>query len=323
MIIVTGGAGFIGSVLVRDLNLLGHEDILIVDSLGVCDKWKNLVGKKFIDIVSVEEFRSILERRVEIGNIKTVFHLGATTSTLDTNADQMIENNFRFSRTLAEWSYRNNARLVYASSASVYGDGLKGFSDDPELYGKFKPLNVYAYSKLMFDQWLLKAPCAANAVGLRFFNVYGPNEYHKGEMMSVICKSYKQIRDEGYVRLFRSYHPKFRDGEQRRDFISVHDCSKVMLWLMEQNAITGVYNLGTGVSRTWNELAGSVFSALGKKPRIEYVEMPTALQERYQYVTEADMSRFHKLGYPHPFRTLEAGVHDYVQNYLMEDLGTY
>ena len=317
MHIVTGGAGFIGSAFVWRLNAAGIDDILIVDELGSDDKWRNLAGLGFRDYLHKDAFLA----RVEAGaldGVSSIVHMGACSSTTERDADYLARNNYAYTRTLAEWAARAGIRFVYASSAATYGGGEHGYSDAYECIPALRPLNMYGYSKQMFDLYALRSGLAARLAGVKFFNVYGPNEYHKGDMSSVIYKSFFQVRDQGVIRLFRSHRPDYGDGEQLRDFIYVKDCLDVLLWLVERPQVNGIFNLGTGRARTWNDLAAAVFDALEKPARIEYFDMPENLRDRYQYRTEAEMDKLRAAGYTAPFTALEDGVRDYVRNYLMK-----
>lgn len=315
MIILTGGAGFIGSAFLQKLNQQSLDDILIVDSLGSSEKWKNLSGKKFSDYEHKNNFLDKLGS-LPAKKISHIIHLGACSSTIETDADYMMRNNFQFTKTLAEFSLANKIPFIYASSAATYGDGTAGFSDDEMLSFRLEALNVYAYSKLLFDQWAIRTGAIKKITGIRFFNVYGPNEAHKGEMRSVVQKSYEQIKANGSVKLFKSYIPEYNDGEQRRDFIYVKDCCDVIWWMMQSDKVCGIYNLGTGAARSWKDLVNGVFSSLKLSPQIEYIDMPKPLRARYQYFTEASMTKLQQAGYNKPFTSLEDGICDYVTNYL-------
>ncbi len=316
MYILTGGAGFIGSVFLGRLNDQGIDDVLIVDDLGKSEKWKNLVGTRFADYLHKSDFLRMLEENRMPSGVKAVIHLGACSSTTETDAEYVIQNNFRFSCKLAEWAKNNSARLIYASSAATYGDGRQGFSDDLKSIPTLRPLNVYGYSKHAFDEWMIRRGYLSNAVGLKFFNVFGPNEYHKGSMTSVVYKAFYEIRESGVVRLFRSNSPDFADGEQKRDFISVKDCADVLWWLVENRNVNGIFNLGTGTARSWNDLATAIFQALELKTAIEYKDMPVSMQKKYQNFTQAEMSKLTAAGYSKPFTKLEDAVRDYVKNHL-------
>lgn len=320
MIILTGAAGFIGSALLWKLNKEGLDDILIVDKLRHTDKWKNLCNKKYDDYIDKEKFLDLLEEN-KFKKIDTIFHIGACSSTTEKDADYMMENNFIYSRRIAQWCVKNNTRLIYASSAATYGDGKQGYSDDHNYLDKLKPLNIYGYSKHLFDLWLLKHKLLNKFSGFKYFNVFGPNEYHKKDMMSVVCKAYDQIRRKGYLRLFKSYKPGIAHGEQRRDFVYIKDVVDVMFYFYKNKKIAGLYNLGTGKARSFNDLANATFNALDKNTKIKFIPMPENLRDRYQYFTEADLEKLRKTGYKKDFHSLEDAVFDYVRNYLMKDDG--
>ena len=317
MIVVTGGAGFIGSVLVGLLNMQGEKEILVVDSLGSSDKWKNLVGKEFCDYLHKDDFLTLLTEGSLSKEVTTIIHLGACTSTLETDLDYLTENNYRYSRALAEWALAHNARFIYASSGATYGDGTEGFSDDDALTPHLRPLNGYAFSKQLFDLWLLREGLQSRVVGLKFFNVYGPNEYHKDEMRSVVLKAFEQIQSKGLVRLFRSHNPNYADGGQLRDFIYVKDVANVLSWFVAHPEHNGIFNVGTGRARSWMDLTLAVFKALGKEAKISFIDMPEELQRNYQYFTEARMEKLRQIGFSAPFYSLEEGVADYVTSYLV------
>jgi len=316
MIIVTGGAGFIGSAFVWRLNREGIKDIIIVDQLGTDDKWKNLVGLTFTDYIHKNEFIEMVIADEVPFEVSSVVHMGACSSTTERDADYLWENNYLYSREVADWALRHNARFIYASSAATYGDGSSGFSDDHEIISRLKPSNMYGYSKQVFDLWVLKNKLEKKMAGIKFFNVYGPNEYHKGDMVSVIYKAFHQIQETGKVRLFKSYKKEYPDGGQMRDFIYVKDCANVMWWLLENPSVNGIYNLGTGKARTWNDLIAAVFSSMGRKTNIQYIEMPEPLRNQYQYFTQAQMDKLKKTGCHVNFSSLEDSVRDYVTNYL-------
>ena len=313
--IVTGGAGFIGSNLVAALNARGETDILVVDHLGQSEKWRNLSGLAFEDYMDKHEFRRLLREGKTFWSrdIATVFHLGACSATTEKDADYLADNNYRYTRELCEWCLANGKRFVYASSAATYGDGALGYSDDDALTPRLRPLNMYGYSKHMFDLWVLRRRLYDQIVGLKYFNVYGPHEAHKGDMRSVVHKAFGQIQAEGIMRLFRSHKPEFRDGEQTRDFVYVRDAVAVTLFFHDHPKVGGLYNCGTGKARTWNDLARAVFAALGQPCRIEYIDMPEALRGKYQYHTQAEVSKLRSAGYQAAFTELEDGVGDYVR----------
>lgn len=320
MIVVTGGAGFIGSCLVKLLNDKGVHDILIVDALGTSAKWKNLVGKSYLDVVHKVAFHEELLAGEYGAEIEAIFHLGACSSTTEQNADYLLENNYRYSRDLAEYAEARNIRFIYASSAATYGAGESGYSDRNFA---LKPLNMYGYSKQMFDEWVLRNGLETKFVGVKFFNVFGPNEYHKGDMASVVMKSFRQVQESGIIRLFRSYKPDYADGEQKRDFIYVKDVVETLYAMLQYGEVRGIYNLGTGLARSWNDLANAVFAAMKFPRAIEYVEMPVSLREQYQYFTEADMSKMQQTRIFRPCTSLEEAVSDYVRGYLMKDFAHY
>jgi ADP-L-glycero-D-manno-heptose 6-epimerase len=318
MIVITGGAGFIGSCLIAELNQRGIDDILVVDNLGTSLKWKNLVGKKFRDYVHKKTFRDNLLAGVYGAQIEAIYHLGACSSTTETNADYLYENNFSYSRDLAEYAWNRNIRFIYASSAATYGKGEAGYSDTGD-YQALRPLNMYGYSKHLFDLWLLKNTVQSCSVGLKFFNVFGPNEYHKGDMASLVYKAYLQIKEKGFITLFKSAHPDYADGEFKRDFVYVNDVTPMLADLMKYGEITGIYNVGTGIPRSWNDLAHAIFTALGKEPNIQYSDMPQHIQKQYQYFTQADMTALQQTRVYRPSTTLEESVQDYVCTYLERD----
>ncbi|MFW5730898.1 MAG: ADP-glyceromanno-heptose 6-epimerase [Desulfonatronovibrionaceae bacterium] len=318
MHIVTGGAGFIGSGFVYQLNTMGTEDILVVDNLGTSEKWKNLVNLRYRDYVHRDEFLSRLEKG-EWNNIQSIIHMGACSSTTEKDADFLMQNNLKYSRALAKYCLASGARFICASSAATYGDGSRGFEDQHQMLYRFKPLNMYGYSKHLFDLWALKNGCLDKLVCLKFFNVYGPNEYHKKDMQSVVRKAYFQILKTGRVRLFRSCRPDYEDGGQKRDFIYLKDCLKVMAWLLENPEVNGVFNLGSGRARTWNDLARCVFRAMNREPDIEYIDLPEHLQGKYQYYTRAPMDKLRQAGCPLQMHSLEQGIKDYVTNYLSRE----
>jgi len=323
MILITGGAGFIGSNIAADFHDQNY-DIAICDWLGNSDKWKNIQKLVPKDIIAPEALPRWLERR---GNeIDAVIHMGAISATTETDADLILENNFRLSVSLWHYCATFDIPFIYASSAATYGDGSSGFSDDTgaKNMASLMPLNPYGWSKHLFDRWVLAqiqrgAPQPAKWAGLKFFNVYGPNEYHKGSMKSVIAQNYSRIAAGEAIKLFKSYHPDYADGGQIRDFIYVRDCINVVTWMLENNFESGIYNLGTGRARSWNDLAAAIFATLGLDPKIEYIEMPEELRGRYQYFTEADMDKLKSAGCPINFHSLEDGVADYVQSHLSQE----
>jgi len=315
MIIVTGGAGFIGSALIAALNKRSINDILVVDRLGSDQRWKNLVNLSFADYIDKEDFLEMVAEDVLPFSVDAVFHLGACSSTTETDVSFLMDNNFEYTKQLTQWSADENIRLIYASSAATYGDGSQGFSDDEEKLETLRPLNPYGYSKQLFDLWAKRNGLLEKIVGLKYFNVFGPNEYHKQEMRSFVLKAFEQINAIGKVRLFKSHRPDYKDGEQKRDFLYIKDAVDMTLFFFDNPKTAGIYNLGAGVARTWNDLAKAVFAAMDKKPNIEYIDMPDSVRNQYQYFTEADISKLRSAGYKKPITPLESAVKDYVQNY--------
>jgi ADP-L-glycero-D-manno-heptose 6-epimerase len=314
MIILTGGAGFIGSCLLKTLNNRGINDVLVVDHLGNSNKWKNLQGKEFNNFVHKTNFRTSLKQGHYDGKVEAIFHLGACSSTTETDADYLIDNNYSYSIDLAEFALKNNARFIYASSAATYGDGSSAYNDNE--FNSLSPLNGYGFSKHIFDKWVIRNGYDKLFVGLKFFNVFGPNEYHKNDMASMIYKSYNQIVKFGKVNLFRSNTSEYPDGGQMRDFVYVKDACEVLWQIYNDKNISGIYNLGTGKARSWNDLVIAVFTALNLKPVIEYIDMPEGLINQYQNFTEADTRKLNSSGINFNFSSLEDSIKDYVTNYL-------
>lgn len=318
MIIVTGGAGFLGSALVWGLNAAGHDDILVVDNLGHGDKWKNLVNRRFAEYLHKDAFLEAIADAKDPFRTTAVVHLGACSATTETDAEYLMRNNTAYAKAVARYALAAGARLIVASSAATYGDGSLGFNDDSDALDELKPLNMYGYSKHLFDLWARREGLLGQLASLKFFNVYGPNEYHKGDMRSVVCKAYAQIGKTGRLSLFKSNRSEYPDGGQKRDFLYVKDAVAVMLWLLERPEAGGIYNVGSGAARTWNDLAAAVFSAMGRALAVDYIPMPEAIRGKYQYFTEAQMDRLHAAGYTKPSMTLEEGVADYVKGYLSQ-----
>ena len=318
MIVVTGGAGFIGSAIVWKLNKLGESDVIIVDELGQDEKWKNLAGIKFYDFINKDEFINHLDSLLDSG-IKAIIHMGANSSTTEKDADHLLKNNFEYTRKLARFSVKNNIRFIYASSAATYGDGSLGFDDDETIVPRLRPLNMYGYSKNLFDIWAIKENLMDKITGIKYFNVYGPNEYHKGDMRSVVNKAYEQILATGKVKLFKSQLAAYKDGEQMRDFVYVKDAIDMTLYFLDKKEINGLFNVGSGKARTWNDLVTAIFKALNKPINIEYIDMPGHLAAKYQYLTEAKLDKIKKAGYSKSISSLEDGVTDYVKNYLIKN----
>ena len=320
--IVTGGAGFIGSNLVAALNERGEDRILVVDQFGADEKLKNLVGLRFEDYLDKDEFRAQIQYD-RLAAADAVLHMGACSSTTEKDAGFLADNNYRYTRELCDWCLQHGVRFIYASSAATYGDGSLGYSDADAATPALRPLNMYGYSKHLFDLWALKQGLLDRIAGLKYFNVYGPREEHKGDMRSVVHKAYHQIRETGEVRLFRSYRPEYSDGEQVRDFICVRDAVAVTLFFLDNHDVSGLFNCGTGAARTWNDLVKAVFSAMKRPPKIVYVDMPEALRPKYQYHTQADLAKLRAAGYGVPFTPLEEGIREYVQGYLdQQGVGT-
>jgi ADP-L-glycero-D-manno-heptose 6-epimerase len=314
VIVVTGAAGFIGSCIVARLNDVGREDLLLVDEFsGPSDiKNANLKNKKFLRYCDKDDFlKEVRENKID-ASVDCVIHMGACSSTVLQDADYFEKNNFRYSRDLALWAGDHKARFIYASSAATYGDGSNGYSDDDGSIRRCRPLNLYGESKQKFDLWVLNEKLIDKVAGLKFFNVFGPNEYHKAEMRSVVAKAYPQAVKEGKMTLFKSYKKEYADGEQKRDFVYIKDAVDIVMYFFDNPGITGIYNAGTGHARSWNDLARALFAAIGKTPRIEYVDMPEILRPRYQYFTRADMTKLRQSGYTGPFMELEEAVKDYV-----------
>jgi ADP-L-glycero-D-manno-heptose 6-epimerase len=318
MIVITGGAGFIGSAIIWRLNSLGFDNIIIVDELGRDEKWKNLVNLKFLDFINKDIFIQNIEKGLNI-NVESIIHMGANSSTTEKDADLLLKNNYEYSKILARYSFKNNIRFIYASSAATYGDGSLGFNDDEKNIQTLHPLNMYGYSKQLFDLWLIKQGFMDKVAGLKYFNVYGPNEYHKGDMRSVVNKAFEQINETGKVKLFKSRNPDYKDGEQKRDFIYIKDAVDMTLFFWEKKDKNGIFNIGSGKARTWNDLVTAIFNALNRPLNIEYIELPEYLAEKYQYFTEANLNKLKKTGSPLPQFSLEDGAADYVKNYLLKD----
>ncbi len=320
MIVVTGGAGFIGSAVVWKLNKLGNGEIVIVDHLGKSEKWKNLVGLKYVDIYHKDEFWDLVLDDALPFQTEAILHFGACSSTTEKDADYLLYNNFKYTKTLAEYCLDKNIRFIYASSAATYGDGSNGYIDDEEKLDLLKPLNMYGYSKHMFDLWAKREDIFDKIIGLKYFNVFGPNEYHKVEMRSVVHKAFGQIKETGKVKLFKSYNPDYEDGKQMRDFIYVKDAVDMTLHFLSNNE-GGLFNIGTGKARTWVDLVSTIFNSMNIEPNIEFIEMPEELRGKYQYFTEAKMDKLKLTGYKKEITSLENAVKDYVKEYLLKERG--
>lgn len=321
MIIVTGGAGFIGSCVVHTLNDAGIEDIVIVDNISTSDKWLNIRNKKYIKYVNKCEF---LQELPTYEGVTAIIHMGARSSTTEKDFDYLYKNNFEYTKALWNYCAEKQISFLYASSAATYGDGLRGFDDKADI-DTLLPLNGYGYSKQLFDLWVKHQ---ANVfpkqyVGLKFFNVYGPNEYFKGSMASMIFHGYKQIQESGTVKLFKSCNPEYEDGGQLRDFVYVKDICSVIYWLLQHPNVCGLYNVGTGRAQSFRELAEATFHALGLEPNIIYIDMPENLKKKYQYYTKAEISKLREAGYKNDFLDLEAGAKNYVTEHLKQDFAIY
>ena len=316
-VLVTGGGGFIGSALVWELNGRGCTDIVIADSAPEAERSRYLRHLIFADYIEPEQTLSWLTAG-QLGKFDFAFHLGACSSTTEIDREYLYRNNYEFSRDLAAWALQSGTRFVYASSAATYGDGSAGMDDaSPDALERLKPLNLYGESKHLMDLHAWRQGWLERLVALKYFNVFGPNEEHKGEMRSVVNKSFAQVMQTGVIRLFKSYRPEYGDGEQRRDFLYVKDAVRMTLHLAEHRQAAGIFNIGSGRAHTWNELAGAIFSALGREPRIEYIEMPETIRDKYQYFTEAKIEKLRSTGYKQPITALAEAVRDYVQNYLL------
>jgi len=317
-VLVTGGAGFIGSALVWALNRRGCDNIVVCDILGTNEKWRNLTPLRFADYVEAADLLPRLQSGA-LGKFDLVLHMGACSATTEKDATYLIKNNYEFTKDLALWSLANKARFVYASSAATYGDGSAGMEDEDTKLNTLRPLNMYGYSKHLFDLHAKRAGFLNKIVGLKFFNVFGPNEDHKGDMRSLVHKSFAQVQGKGVIQLFKSYRKEYKDGEQKRDFLYVKDCVAMTLHLAATPKATGLFNIGSGGARSWIDLANAVFVALKKKPVIKFIEMPETIRDKYQYFTQANLLRLRGTGYTAPVTSLENAVFDYVRKYLVLD----
>ncbi|MGA2247612.1 MAG: ADP-glyceromanno-heptose 6-epimerase [Verrucomicrobiota bacterium] len=317
-VLVTGGAGFIGSALVWALNRRGCDQVVVCDILGTDEKWRNLTPLRFADYVEAIDLLPRLQSG-SLGRFDLVLHMGACSATTERDATYLIKNNFEFTKDLAHWALANKVRFVYASSAATYGDGSAGMEDDEASLDTLRPLNMYGYSKHLFDLHAKRDRFLNRMVGLKFFNVFGPNEDHKGDMRSLVHKSFAQVQTKGVIQLFESYRKEYQDGEQKRDFLYVKDCVAMTLHLAATPRANGLFNIGSGQARTWIDLSHAVFTALKKKPVIKFIEMPPAIRDKYQYFTQANLLRLRGAGYAAPVTSLENAVHDYVRKYLVLD----
>ena len=317
-ILVTGGAGMIGSALIHALNQRGIERIIVADHLRTDEKWKNLVPLRFEDYMESEKFlKTITDHPKYFGDFSTIFHLGACSSTTETDARYLVQNNYEYTKELALHALAEGWRFVYASSAATYGDGTRGMNDSLEGIENLLPVNMYGYSKHLFDLYAKRQGLFDKITGIKYFNIFGPNEYHKGSMRSVVLKGFQQIIATDCIRLFKSYHPDFQNGMQKRDFLYVKDAVEMTLYLAEHAEAVGLFNLGSGQAHTWICLATAIFSALGKEVKIDFIDMPENLKKKYQYYTKANISKLKALGYSKPITLIEDAVHDYVQHYLV------
>ncbi len=317
MIVVTGAAGFIGSNIVWHLNQLGRQDLIVVDVHATADECQNLSHLAYERYLAKDEFRAWLGETDNARTVETLYHMGACSSTTETDADYLPENNFEYTRHLCRLCLAADVRFINASSAATYGDGSDGYCDDEALIHELKPLNLYAHSKQNFDLWARAEGVLDRIVCLKYFNVFGPNEWHKRDMRSMVCKGFEQIQATGQVKLFESDRPSFADGGQQRDFVYVKDAVDLTVWFAEHAENNGIYNVGTGQANDWNRLISAIFLALGKPAKITYVPMPEHLLGKYQYHTEAAMGKVRAAGYQRPFTNLEDAVADYVNNHLV------
>ena len=319
--IVTGGAGLIGSAMIWGINNRNLNNVISVDDYETGSlKERNLAPLDIQGQIPTQDFRNLFrDQSPKLNDVKTVIHLGACSSTTETNEEYLNDNNVLYTKELCEWALKNEVRFIYASSAATYGDGGMGMDDEEAEIERYQPLNLYGWSKQKFDIYAQKQGYLDSIVGLKYFNVYGPNEEHKGNMRSVVSKAYKQIKKTGEMTLFKSHHPDFEDGQQMRDFLYVKDAVCMTLWLTENNKANGLFNLGSGKARSWIDLAHAIFSALQMEPIVRFIEMPDILKEKYQYFTEAKVKKLETSGYPILLFELEDAVKDYVINYLVPD----
>jgi len=319
MIVVTGGAGFIGSAVVAALNAQGKTDIVIVDEVEHERKERNIGHLRYERLVGIKDFRTRLLQGDFDGNVEAIIHLGACSDTTEQNWEYLADNNVEYTKDILRWCSDHGVRCLYASSAAVYGDGMLGFSDNQDLLDSFTPLNLYGKSKLLVDIWARDGGYLTSVTGLRYFNIYGPNEWHKEHMRSVVCKKFDEMTQEGKISLFKSEHPDYGDGEQERDFLYVKDAVAMTMFLLERPDAVGVFNIGAGKPHTWNQMATAMFAALGKELNIKYIAMPDHLRQQYQYHTKADLQKIIATGYSAKAMPLGEAITDYIQNYLVPD----
>ncbi len=324
MIVVTGAAGLIGSAVVRELNRLSYTNLLLVDHLGEGEKWKNLRSLSFSQYMEKDEFIDLIKEAKISGTpkalkgIKAIIHLGANSSTTESNASFLIQNNYRYSQQIAHFAEVNHIRMVYASSAATYGDGSLGFLDNSESIQSLRPLNMYGYSKQLFDLHMLKKNWKPFFVGLKYFNIFGPNEYHKGDMRSLVLKAFEQIKQDGILKLFKSYNPMYEDGKQMRDFLYVDDAAQMTVFFAVENTrASGIFNVGRGEANTWLELGAHIFNSMQLEKKVQFIEMPEAIKPKYQYFTCANMEAMYKANYRMPFLSLKEAVNRYITNFLL------
>jgi ADP-L-glycero-D-manno-heptose 6-epimerase len=322
MKIITGGAGFIGSAICWRLNTVGNHDILLVDEDNEGEKAKNTAGLDYVDFIDKESFINKIQKGAINFKVDTIYHMGACSSTTEDNMDYLMVNNVEYSKHLANWCLSNNTKYIYASSGATYGSGELGFDDDITLIPKLKPLNKYGLSKQLFDMWVIEKGYDKKFVGLKYFNVFGPNENHKGDMRSMVNKAFGQIQETGKLKLFRSLLPEYKDGEQKRDFIYIKDAVEMTLFFDPFNEAgkneVGIYNIGSDTASTWLEAASAVFKALGKEPNIEFIDMPENIRNQYQYYSKAKMDKLRSKGYRKKCMTLEDSISEYVKEYLLQ-----
>ncbi len=320
MYIVTGAAGLIGSGIVWGLNQRGIDDIIVVDNLGVSDKWKNLRALRFAQYEEKEDFREMIQDSTfNNKKIDAIIHMGACSSTTERDASYLIDNNYKYTQELASFAVSHGIHFIYASSCATYGDGSHGYLDDESKIEQLRPMNMYGYSKQMFDLWAKRTGLLSEITGLKFSNVYGSNEMHKAEMRSVVCRAYEQISETGKMSLFKSYKTEYADGEQMRDFIYIKDAVDMILFLLDHPNACGLYNIGSGRAETWNALVKAAFEAMDKPLNIEYIEMPENLRDRYQYYTKTEMGKLQALGYNKEATSLKDAIADYICNYRIQD----